>query len=144
MEGPQPNKYCDWTESDPLVAKARSLFTGTAGDTIDAIYRYVASSVSYDYEKADILRGGRGYVPSPERTYEEGKGVCFDSASLMCAMMRSVGVVCRLCIGYMDGQSHAWVEANDGTRWLRCDAVMASNGESMPTKNHKYETKHTF
>lgn len=136
-----PNRYCNWSKSDPLAKMAKSLMADSTRDTIISIYRYVADNIRYDYEKASRLRGGKGYVPSPERTYEEGSGVCFDMASLLCAMLRSAGVTCRLCVGRLNGESHAWVEANDGTTWLRCDPTMASDKRKGP---RQYETLHTL
>lgn len=132
-------KWCRWSPSSKLAKKAASLKAVTVAETISAIFAYVTNSISYDYEKADRLRGTRGYVPDPETTYEEGSGICFDLASLMCAMLRSQGVEAKLCVGYLDDDTHAWVQAWDGKRWLRCDPTMA---RSMTKKERKYVTKY--
>lgn len=137
-----PTRYCMYDDSLGLVEKARELVGGTAYATIAKVYEYVTRNVAYDYEKARRLKGGRGYVPDPESTYEEGSGVCFDLASLMCAMLRSQGVPAKLCVGDIDGKSHAWVHAWDGSKWLRCDPTIAQSGGRMPTKGHQYVTKY--
>lgn len=135
-------RYCRYDGSLELVDKARELVGRNAEDTIAKVYNYVARNVAYDYEKAERLKGGRGYVPDPEATYEEGSGVCFDLASLMCAMLRSQGIPTKLCVGDIDGKSHAWVHAWDGRHWLRCDPTIAQSGGRMPTKGHEYVTKY--
>ena len=119
-----PGKYCRWSPDSKLARQAKRLARHAARDTISEVYRYVATMFSYDTEKAERLRGTRGYVPDPEVTYEARSGICFDKASLMCAMLRSLGIPAKLVIGTIDGASHAWVSAFDGNAWLRCDPTM--------------------
>lgn len=136
---PGGDKWCRWSPTSELVKKASSLKGNGVTETISAIYAYVTNSIAYDYDKADKLRGTRGYVPDPEATYEEGSGICFDLASLMCAMLRSQGIEAKLCVGFLNGDSHAWVQAWDGKRWLRCDPTMAKDKNK---KERKYVTKY--
>lgn len=119
-----PSKYCRWSSKAALVKQAKKLARRSTRDTITEVYRYVATRFAYDTEKAKRLNGTRGYVPSPEATYAERKGICFDKASLMCAMLRSLGIPAKLVVGTMDGMSHAWVSAFDGKVWNKCDPTM--------------------
>ena len=98
-----PGKYCRWSSKAALVKQAKRLARRSTRDTITEVYRY---------------------VPRPEATYAERKGICFDKASLMCAMLRSLGIPAKLVVGTMDGMSHAWVSAFDGKVWNKCDPTM--------------------
>ena len=49
-------------------------------------------------------------MPSPDETLALGTGICFDYASLSAAMLRSLGIPCKVVTGYVspDGVYHAW------------------------------------
>ena len=134
----ESGRYCRWSAIDGLAEKAKALRARTVDATIAAIYEFVTLGVAYDDEKAGRLRGGRGYVPDPEETFESGKGVCFDKAALMTAMLRADGIPAKLCVGDMDGESHAWVTVWDGRHWLRCDPTVTTGRQ----KSRKYVTKY--
>lgn len=131
----ESGRYCKWSRQSELTKKAETLKGKTDAATISSVYEYVALGISYDFDKAERLKGGKGYVPDPELTYERKSGVCFDKASLMCAMLRADGIPSKLCIGTVDGESHAWVSAFDGSRWLACDPTLFDK-----SKKRKYET----
>lgn len=123
-------KYCRWTPDSKLARMARQLSGQTDHDTIREVHRYVTTKFDYDYPKAVDLAGKGGYIPDPERTYETGKGICFDLSSLMCAMLRSLGIPAKLVIGKRNGKLHAWVSAWDGKSWLKCDPTFGAWLES--------------
>lgn len=136
----RPGRFCDYEPDGPCARRARELAGSADLDVtvLTRIYAWVASHVAYDHEKADRLRGGHGYVPDPDQTYRDRTGVCFDSASLMVAMLRAVGIPAKLVVGYMDGGlTHAWVVARAGGRWCRCDPTVAADGRDS-SKNHTY------
>ena len=69
------------------------------------------------------------------------KGICFDYAALMTAMLRSQGIPSKLVVGYAGTTYHAWIsvwtEENgwvdgaiffDGHIWKRMDPTFASSG----------------
>lgn len=120
----EPSKYCQFKADSKMARQAKKLAKGSSRDTIIEVYRFVSTKFNYDGEKAAQLSGTRGYVPDPEETYESRKGICFDKASLMCAMLRSLGIPAKLVVGTIDGVSHAWVSAFDGDKWLKCDPTM--------------------
>ena len=61
----------------------------TRKEKIAAIYKYVTENIRY----VSISYGRFGYVPhKAERTFRSGYGDCKDTAVLLCAMLREVGV----------------------------------------------------
>lgn len=140
----RPNVFCDYDDSSACVAKAREL-VGDAeneGDVMRDVCIWVATNISYDYDKASELSGTSGYVPNPDRTLEEGTGICFDYASLSAAMLRSLGIPCQVVTGYVspNGVYHAWnMVCVDGSwtsvelsvsadEWSRVDLTFAAAG----------------
>ena len=80
-----------------------------------------------------------GYLPVLDDVLAEEKGICFDYAALMAAMLRSQEVPCKLVVGYAGETYHAWIsvwtEENgwvdgaiffDGHMWKRMDPTFAS------------------
>ena len=136
----RPNKYVDFTP-DGLTAKKAAELTSDCPTTLDkikAVYEYTIENVSYDYDEAASVQSG--YIPNVDEVLTSGKGICFDYAALMTAMLRSVGIPTKLVVGYTGSLYHAWintytsetgwVEASiyfDGTRWKLMDPTFAAN-----------------
>ncbi|NCC67514.1 MAG: transglutaminase domain-containing protein [Clostridia bacterium] len=139
----RPNKYVDFTP-DSLAATTAAQITAnseSALEEINTIYEYTISNISYDYELAENVQSG--YVPDVDAVLEGGKGICFDYAALMTAMLRSVGIPTKLVVGYTGDLYHAWintyteesgwVEASiyfDGSQWKLMDPTFAANAGS--------------
>ena len=140
----RPNLFCDYDDSSAVVAKARELVSDAAneGDVMRDVCIWVASNITYDYDKATELSGTSGYVPNPDETLASGTGICFDYASLSAAMLRSLGIPCKVITGYVspNGVYHAWnmVYVNGGWtsvefsvragEWSRVDLTFAAAG----------------
>lgn len=140
----RPNVFCSFTDASACVAKAHELAAGAAnqGDVMRAVYSWVVSNISYDYNKASELANATGYVPDPDATLASGTGICFDYASLSAAMLRSLGIPCKIVTGYVspDDLYHAWnlvyingswvsVEFSiDPDTWTRVDLTFAAAG----------------
>lgn len=139
-----PNLFCDYDANSNVVAKAKELTNGAQneGDALRLIYEWIEKNVVYDNAKAEELNGKSGYIPNPDQTLQTQKGICFDYASLAAAMLRSVGIPCKIVTGYVspDGVYHAWnmvwingkwqaasftVNPRD---WTRVDLTFAANG----------------
>ncbi len=76
---------------DDIVAKVEALVAGakTREEKIAAIYNYVTKNIRY----VSISYGRFGYAPhKAERTYRSGYGDCKDTAVLLSAMLRAVGI----------------------------------------------------
>lgn len=128
-----PNYYVKYTDSSACVYKAAELCAGKTGtiDKIAAIFGWVTSNVTYDYYLAETVQ--KGYVPDPDRTFNSRKGICFDYASLMCAMLRSQSIPSRLVVGYASPDIyHAWNEVyTEETGWITPELMLKKMGYNI-------------
>lgn len=139
----RPNQFVNYSEGSEAVEKARELGRDATDNLgrVQAVYDWVVTNLSYDYDKAAAVK--TGYLPDVDRTMEEKKGICFDYASLMSAMLRSQGVPVKLVVGYTSrGEYHAWINVwsesdgwidgvihFDGKEWELMDPTFASSGK---------------
>jgi hypothetical protein len=136
-----PNQYVNYTAESQTVKKAAELTAGkvTELDKITSIYNWVVANISYDKQLAASVKSG--YLPELDKVLQKKKGICFDYAALMTAMLRSQGIPCKLVIGYSGTAYHAWINAYtneggwvdsviyfDGTSWKLMDPTYASTG----------------
>lgn len=139
----RPNQYVNYSADSKAVKKAAELTAscGTDLDKISAVYSFVISHLTYDYAKAASVRSG--YLSDIDATLDSGKGICYDYAALMTAMLRSQGVPTKLVVGYTGELYHAWIDVYtqsggwvdsviyfDGTAWKLMDPTFASSGNS--------------
>lgn len=141
-----PNQYVNFTPQSAAVALGAALAEGAADDldVIARVYDYVIDTIAYDYDKADAVANETGYLPDIDETLDAKKGICFDYASLMTAMLRSQRIPTRLVTGYVTtgGKEiyHAWISVYiegkgwidniiyfDGTDWVRMDPTLAAS-----------------
>ncbi|MBQ3162464.1 MAG: transglutaminase domain-containing protein [Oscillospiraceae bacterium] len=125
-----PNKYSDFDSKSESVKKAAELCVGIDDkvEKIAAIFGYVTENITYDKKLAATVTSG--YIPDPDRTLENGKGICFDYASLMVAMLRSQSIPTRLVIGYAEPDIyHAWNEIyTEETGWITPELFLKKKG----------------
>lgn len=129
-----PNSYCAYSQGGACSRAARVACKDTdAYGLITEVYGFAASMIAYDYDKAKAIEGKSGYVPDPDKTLSEGKGVCFDYAAVAAAMLRTLGVPARLVTGTVSPkwERHAWVEAYAGGKWRRIDPTIAALGKRV-------------
>lgn len=123
--------YCQFANDSACAQTAREITANaeTAGDAVAAIYSYVTTHISYDTEKAERLTKVSGYVPNPDETLATGKGICFDYASLMAAMLRSVGIPCQIVTGFVspDDIYHAWNMVYVDGKWTAANIDVKPN-----------------
>lgn len=103
---------------------ARSLVAGktTQEARIDAIYQWICQNIQYDRELAASITSGavKTHIPDPDATLESRKGICYDYAALLAAMLRSQGIPTRMVMGQIPPGYHAWNEVYlEGTGWFR-------------------------
>lgn len=91
------------------------------------------------------------------------KGICFDYAALMTAMLRSQDIPTKLVIGYTGSLYHAWVDVYiesvgwvdnfiyfDGQKWSLMDPTFVStSGHSEEIKQYvgnasNYQAKYSY
>ena len=137
------NKYVNYSAASKVVAKAAELCksqTNTTGK-IKAVYTYVIDNYSYDYDLARNVKSG--YIPDLDKDFVSKKGICFDYAATMTAMLRSQGVPAKMVFGYTGSTYHAWISTYsaesgwvtgsiyfNGKEWKLMDPTLASTGKS--------------
>lgn len=146
-----PNQYVNYTAQSKAVQKAAELVKGAATelDKVKAIYEYVIQNVTYDTELAKTVQPG--YLPNVDTVLANKKGICFDYAALMSAMLRSQNLPCKLVVGYVGQVYHAWINVYiedigwvdsliyfDGTTWRMMDPTFASAAGSDTKTLEKY------
>ena len=134
------NQYVNFDENTKTVALAKKLTKGkTEIEAVQEVYEYVIKNIVYDDEKAATVKSG--YLPNVDDTLKTKKGICFDYAALMTAMLRSSGIPTRLDIGYATNIYHAWISTYldeqgwvdnvikfDGKNWTMMDPTFAAGG----------------
>lgn len=115
----------NWNTEMVAIKLAAELTAGleTDSEKINAIYNYVVSNITYDYEKARTVTGG--YIPTIDSTIADGNGICYDYASLLASMLRSVNIPTKLSIGHLGSLYHAWnqVYLSETNEWITVDST---------------------
>lgn len=139
----RPNQYVNYTSNTKAVALAAQLTAGKSDvlTKVSAVYDYVIKNISYDKALAQSVQSG--YLPDLDNVLAKKKGICFDYASLMTAMLRSQNVATKLVVGYTGTVYHAWINVYspeqgwidgvisfDGKTWKLMDPTFASSGKS--------------
>lgn len=138
----RPNQYVDYADAENTIAKGLELTEGIEDplEMVAVVYDYVVSNFKYDKIKAKTVKSG--YLPDLDEVLEKKKGICFDYAAVMTAMLRSQGVPCKLVVGYAGKTYHAWINVwsedegwvdgavfFDGQKWQRMDPTFASSNK---------------
>lgn len=144
-----PNQYVWFTPENEAVKYAAELSGQSSNDLdyVEQVYHYVTENIEYDGKLAETIESG--YLPDIDATMDTGKGICFDYASLMAAMLRSQGIPTKLVVGYSGDAYHAWISVHleeigwvdgiiefDGTDWVLMDPTFAANNSSKKTKEY--------
>ena len=145
-----PNQFCDFNAGSAVGAASDTLAAGITDPVVkvSAVYDYVVTNFTYDYNKAATVRAG--YLPVVDSTLASKTGICFDYAAVMTSMLRAQGIPTKLVIGYAGSVYHAWVSVYaqgqgwidniiyfDGTSWKFMDPTFASSGgRSQETQNY--------
>lgn len=145
-----PNQYVNFSPESAASKLALSMLPEDADDleALTAIFDYVTTQIQYDFEKAQTVKSG--YLPDVDETLRTKKGICFDYAALMTAMLRSRDIPCKLQIGYSGDVKHAWIDVYirsrgwveqavyfDGETWTRMDPTFTSTNKGDDTV-HEY------
>lgn len=136
-----PNQYVSYDADSAAIKKAFDLCVNAKTDVekLQAVYGWIIDHVTYDTQKASTVKAG--YLPNVDDTVDTQKGICFDYASLLAAMLRSQGVPTKLVIGTVSPKdlNHAWNEVYlegkgwvtvktyfEGSAWERMDATFGA------------------
>ncbi len=134
-----PSQYVNFRDNSQSTVLSNSLKGENVISTVINVYNYVVDNISYDNAKANSVQSG--YIPNNDNTLANKNGICFDYASLMCAMLRAQDIPSKLIVGYQGSQYHAWISVYsnetgwidnvisfDGTNWTLMDPTFASTG----------------
>lgn len=136
-----PNQYVNFNASSAAVKKGEELAAGAADQlgVVSAVYNYVVNNITYDTDRAASVQSG--YLPDVDGVLARKKGICFDYAALMTAMLRSQDIPTKLVVGYTGNLYHAWINVYldgqgwvdnmiyfDGSSWKLMDPTFASSG----------------
>ena len=104
-----PNQYVNFNPASAAVQKGAELSSGVTDQigVVTAIYNYVINNLTYDTAKAQSVQSG--YLPNVDVVLAQKKGICFDYAALMTAMLRSQDIPTKLVVGYTGSLYHAWI-----------------------------------
>jgi len=153
------NQLVNYNKDSKVVKKAAELTQDkkdkdgkvikmTEIEKVEAIYKFVIESLEYDSKKAGEVQAG--YLPSVDTIVDSKKGICFDYAAVLAAMLRSQGIPAKLVMGYVkvpdskDPVYHAWNEFYltdkgwfkinemkfDGKKFERVDPTFDSSNKS--------------
>lgn len=157
-----PNQYVNFTPDSKAIALAEELAANATSDleVVSNVYQYVITHIEYDQAEAENVESC--YLPDIDEVLDTGKGICFDYASLMVAMLRSQSIPSRLEIGYAQDAYHAWISVYtqdlgwidgvvqfDGKEWTLMDPTFASNSDKHKMKKfigngENYVTKYIY
>lgn len=137
-----PNQFSWYDASSGAVLHGISLSEQSSSDSeyLEQVYLWVTKNISYDNEKAASIASD--YVPDVDETLSSGKGICFDYAALMVAMLRSQNIPTKLEVGYSGQVYHAWISVYmeehgwldnviefNGNTWTLLDPTLAANND---------------
>lgn len=157
-----PNIYCWYTKDSRCVQYGMELSDSSSNDLdyVKKVYNYVTQNITYDTDLAS--RVPADYVPNADRTMESQKGICFDYAALMAALLRSQKIPTRLEVGYSGQVYHAWISVYlkesgwvdkiiefDGKSWSLMDPTLAASNSASAVKKYtgdgsNYTVKYTY
>lgn len=158
-----PNQYVNFSAGSGVVKKGEEL-AASATDTIGVVtnvYNFVVNNFTYDTSLARSVQSG--YLPDVDQVLKRKKGICFDYAAVMTAMLRSRNIPTKLVVGYTGNLYHAWINVYvegrgwvdniiyfDGAGWQLMDPTFASTGGTDPaiqqyiTNGSNYKAKYSY
>lgn len=152
------NQYVNYTADTGVVKTAAQLISQSSDrlTQVDSVYKYVTDAMTYDKNKAATVQSG--YLPNVDLTLATQKGICFDYASLMTAMLRAQDIPTKLVIGYTGQLYHAWISVYlpeqgwidniiyfDGQNWSLMDPTFASSGgRAHGGGDSSYQAKYSY
>jgi len=146
-----PNQIVDYNPSTIAIQKSFELTKDDQSELrrVYSIYKFIITTIDYDKEKAKIAKT-TFILPKVDETLELKKGICFDYAALMAAMLRVQQIPTRVITGYVNVGYHAWVEVYikdlgwinpsiyfASEKWKRMDPTFDSQGIYFGTYQNK-------
>ena len=144
-----PNQYVWYTPQSKAVAFGIQLSEESQDDLdyVQKVYDYVTGNIVYDTKLAANVP--LGYIPDIDTTLTRGKGICFDYASVMTALLRTQGIPTKLVVGYSGTAYHAWISVYlqevgwvdkiihfDGKSWSLMDPTLGASNNREDVKRY--------
>ncbi len=124
-------------------------FSKTDNDRAKNIYNWVTKNIKYDYEKyRRQLSGDYSDIYGAVSTLETKKGVCYDYATLVAALGRSIGLQVKVVRGnFKSGtrlEYHAWNEIylSEENKWIKLDATFGYALNKNYFNNNDFDNDH--
>ncbi len=146
-----PNQYVNYHSKSKVLQIAAEQTAGLT-DTlakVEAVYRYVTGTITYDYALAANVQSG--YLPDVDAVIAKRSGICFDYAAVMTAMLRGLGIPTKLVVGYCGTEYHAWINVHvegkgwvnsvvyfDGSAWNHMDPTYAASRPDVGDFSARY------
>lgn len=126
-----PNRYVEYDGETKAIKHASEMLEGIESDKkkAETVAKWMKKNFQYDYITALTVKSG--YIPDIDKTFDTQFGMCFDFASMMCAIMRSQGVPTQLVMGDADGTYHAWCKVMLDGKWVLFDPTMDIMGKKV-------------
>lgn len=118
-----PNKIINYKKVSQVVKTSMDVCKNLDNDLqrIEKCYTWVINNMEYDENKVSEANS-KYLIPDLDEVLEEKKGICFDYASLLCAMLRVQNIPTRVVCGNTDIDYHAWIEVYlEGKGWVNPD-----------------------
>ena len=159
----RPNQYVDYSNAVNTLAKAKDLTKGhhLSPEAGGRHLRLCCQKPQLRLSKG--LHGQKRLSAGPGHGAGREKGICFDYAALMAGMVRSLGIPCKLVVGYAGSAYHAWISIwteesgwvdnvifFNGTSWQRMEPTFASSGKQSASimayigDGKNYTTKYLY
>jgi hypothetical protein len=137
----RPNQFVNYCRDSDVVKKAAELVAGADSgifmEKIAAVYHFVVDNIAYDYDLAATVESG--YLPDVDEILASRKGICFDYAAIMTAMLRSQGIPTKLVIGYTLDVYHAWISVySEETGWI--DDIIFFDGKEWKLMDPTFDS----
>ena len=127
-----PSVLVPFSPDSNAVQIARIITKTSASDMekIESILHYLTAKIDYDENLSnEVYETNKAYIPDIDGVLAEQKGICIDYATVMAAMLRSLGIPAQVAIGDLCPQEqdvlrHAWVKAclrDAGHEWIDVD-----------------------
>lgn len=122
-----PNILVDYHPGDAITTLAIDEVKNEDNNLkrIKKIYDFVVNYISYDDDKVALAKQ-QYLIPNLDEIIKSKKGICFDYAAMMTAMLRINHIPARLICGGTDkDEYHSWLEVYvEGKGWVNPDIFM--------------------
>ena len=122
------NQIINWGDKMNTVTLAKELTKNkkTDAEKIEVCYQYMVQQFSYDFVKMKNVQ--YDYIPVIDDVLKKKLGICYDYSAVFASMLRSLGIKCKLIMGYTTNvkEYHAWNEVFVNNKWAVVDTTYDS------------------